>query len=415
MVSLIVGAKAIGMTLPPPQVLFTQSLISNVLNRCPQRVWPGVDWRNTSVTLFSHETGRGWRISGTKGRIEAAGAPPGIKVFQVQEDLRGIHIAINMDATSDVEEPASIMVHELFHGLAQKHWKQESLVGVDIYPIEAEARLNRIMLFNSLKRGKIDHAAYWYQQWRLSSPEEVQITRDRIEGSAIYVEWRALAVNALGCDASAEQLNQELMKRLEHEEVTATTGLDLEGYIMGAAAFYHLARQNYPNWHKRIAEGVSPVELLTDSHIAGAEAVSESFRSEIEDIISFQNEWLEEIFAPLTSALNDPRYFRVAIPAAWQGKYIRFGAMIRPRGNLKLVFQQIAGGQTFKNITLTETNLSYDFPEMICAGATSYLLVPKYMVQIKSGRYQHASEQLQFDFSATHLEVQGLEFLCPSN
>lgn len=259
-----------------------------VMRGCPGRIWPGYSWRGLDVAVVRkgvaeqtllRRDGTVARIASSKLGESALGAAyeflevDGRQVMTLNASLALVDETKAEGARSQLFR---LGVHEAFHLLAQRGWKEKGGARGTEYPVRHEPRLQRSMLFSrllaALGRGgageDLGRAAFWLGAWSKDFPGEALSATDGYEGTAKYADLMAELLRRAGCAATESELRARLPALLKEDELGRVFSgeqftLDGEGYDMGALAALVL-RFHRPGsrWEAKMASGATPVEAL---------------------------------------------------------------------------------------------------------------------------------------------------------
>jgi hypothetical protein len=257
--------------------------LNSSMIRCPNKVWPGYNFRRVNVLLGADgQAPMLWR--GTTGRLESITATQvpkdtfaGMYGFPPFDGDSTISFFVNKDMQDNFIAPPQatlkFTVHEAFHHFFQAMWiwGNEKERGTP-YPVSFVPRLYRRLVFDHLKSyaasgaetEELAKAAYWYEKWKTNFPDEYAVNVDRKEGTARYVEDLVDVIAKRGCDASDKEIMTDLLESNRGEfALEHTFALDMEGYVLGAMAGNILQfLQRDPDWQMQVAQGPSTLELL---------------------------------------------------------------------------------------------------------------------------------------------------------
>jgi hypothetical protein len=115
----------------------------------------------------------------------------------------------------------ALMTHESFHHYRQAGWRDlgPAASRIERYPQDVEARRKRLETWMALRRALLEPdrqaaflgaAAWWYQEWKLSSPDEVALVLDTDvrEATAQYVDEAATVRAALGSGVTSAEIDR---------------------------------------------------------------------------------------------------------------------------------------------------------------------------------------------------------------
>lgn len=288
-------------------------------SKCSSRAWPDSDWSHQEALFVVEGSTRlerqAWLWSAGRG-VHAV--DPGLipdyaftsrYSFVSREDTKVIALNLPADLSSQdgeywrhTETSFRQVAHESFHHFEQRLWPALNIMRGTLYPLKAEPRIQRSMLYQRLSEGlqaqngvdvlrAFRKAAFWYQEWKRVYPLEAAIQIDRIEGSAVYFESLAWALTKMGCEASDEQILNSILPRLQKANLAAD--LTLEAYQIGGLATFALRLLEVDNWPERLKMGETPLEILfqkipplKDEADQSISQYRESLTSEVNHIIS---------------------------------------------------------------------------------------------------------------------------------
>lgn len=418
------------------QVEFANSTFQNVLLKCPERIWPGLEWTQTGILLISYLDKSAWMI-GTENivatRINFALVPDeagSVSDFKILELHGKTILAINLDGyAGDADTiPLGVAVHELFHRLGQIGWEMPSRPRGDIYPLLSGPRYARAMLLSALQSfanggaNDLSAASFWLEKWQAAAPEEVLLSTDRREGTARYVEQTAIALGKIGCAADQKRLFEVTGEWIDHQSLAKMPGLDGEGYTLGAVAAFLLDRRS-DDWKAKVPAGKSPLELLLDGQKAERARENAELRDSISVQVEAANSDIMQWIAPFSSQLESQKYWRVIIPDSWANKTSGFEGFFIPRSAASLTYAIFAAGTEYAApssstqwMILTDHTLGLQAPgeAQPCANKGTEFLISKSAVKSKRGHYSAHAQNIDFEFSAMSITRGHFNFLCPT-
>ena len=307
-------------------IIYSMSKISN----CPDRIWPGLTLTKKPYIVLDKSSGTSVVVTHDKCGVPSYRSPNDSEVTQNHFESKSHFEITSINKKKGViikwsENPKdlafsltsdkafSLLVHEAFHVCDQshKHWEKvdELKKGVDRFSQKTEGctprkyrAYIRHYLEKALKKGinsdgyktALQKAAWWNKEYRKKFPEEFKLANigDIVEGSAEFATVRAKALREKGCQAREEELQKAYSKhyfkgRGRYPKVLETP--DSEAYNIGSLASALLEKSSSPGWHKKIEEGVSPVQLLLKDiptknffeKVEGIEAGCRSFESAV--------------------------------------------------------------------------------------------------------------------------------------
>ena len=172
----------------------------------------------------------------------------------------------------------ALITHEAFHHFGQGGWRDlgSAGTGLERYPQDLEARRRRLETWFALRSALLEpgrqahhlgSAAWWYQEWKSSSPDEVVavLDSDVRESTAQYVDETATVRAALGQEASGQTIDRGHRHLVEQDLVPGeiyTGTAESEAYHAGSTACMLLFRFAHPTWQLDAEDGVPPLESL---------------------------------------------------------------------------------------------------------------------------------------------------------
>lgn len=411
------------------RVQFASSVWQNTLIKCPEKIWPGLDWSNTGMLLVSRELKRAAFITAAKN-------PETLRITSVPKDsvsvedfkiisFRGKTVAvINYDkqVSADVSSPSVLAVHELFHKIGQVGWKLTATRRGDLFPFLAQPRIDRgMVMFEMQKYSEGDgfalpRAAYWYSKWKADAPDEISFATDTREGTARYVEIIAIEYARAGCEGNIEPFTLAEIRSLAPNDLH---GLDGEGYALGSTAGFLLDKLK-PDWKATVKFGPSPLELLFNGVQLQSGPEDFDLHLSISDRMDQANNEVGQIVKPVEDWLMDPDIFRVVIPETWSPDNVGLMATLIPRQAPNRSYLLFPYGQEFHSgkggwMILTNTTAGVLRPDepAPCPRRGVEFLVPKTKISTQGTRYSAHTAYLDFDFVAQPVARGGLFYLCP--
>lgn len=414
----------------PGAVISANSMYHNVLSRCPERIWPGLTWNNAGFVLFSPSTQKAWEIRGGVGATEplelayAALAEEFLAIphFRIVHNGEGSTAFVNVDNLNRSEdEPGAVAVHELFHETEQRGWRMVVDARGDLYPLLSGPRVTRAMLLEDLKAGRLGAAAARFQHWRETWPEEDRLNTDGREGTARYVEQRALILNELGCEASEDAVLKRAEEWIQSLSLATESDLDLEGYLLGAVAAFRLDKEN-PDWRITSHEGITPLELLLRERVqTEVPPVDPAFESTVSARLDRSQFRLEMLLEPALAELNHAGSVRVVIPRTARNlgyaDYVlradpSLTARLQLNARTERVFEDprgeefVAFGPYAVRFAASQTPCGPDL--------YTFIVLPRENLSTDGRRFAGRSEMIDFNLSGHLVEAGGHTYLCPS-
>lgn len=391
----------------------------DVLLKCGQRIWPGIDWSKTEIKLYKR--------SGPAPKL-----PPGALdgSFSIYERKGKTIIAIDQDAYSaDGDDmPFAIAVHELFHMLGQNFWTMKQESRAEMIPLLPQPRLQRSMLFENLQAialgddEGLDQASFWYDQWKATAPEEALANVDNREGTAYYVEVSARALLQLGCDASEMTLQDWKNAWILEQSSENVKGLDAEGYYLGAISGFLLDRGG-SSWKDRMATGISPVEVLLETGKRIFADADPTLRQRVDGDVARANQEIESWTKPFETDLASFKFVRLVLPDTWGGQFRNYYGFLSPRLRPELDYAIFAENQKFNRDAQASDWIHMNLATMAvkdtgaqtpCGYDGVQIPVPASAVTWEKGRLTGSTDSLEFQFHGTEQLKDGLTYLCPN-
>lgn len=176
-----------------------------------------------------------------------------------------------------------LITHEAFHRFGQAGWRDLGPAGnaLERYPQDLEARRRRLETWFALRGALLEPhrqsqylgaAAWWYQEWKSVSPDEVAsiLECDVREATAQYVDQTSTVRAALGPEASDETVDRGHRHLVEQDlvpgEIYSGTA-ESEAYHAGSVACMLLFRFGHPTWQLDAGDGVPPLESLLGTRL----------------------------------------------------------------------------------------------------------------------------------------------------
>ncbi len=267
-----------------------------------ESVWPGTDFAGLVVLVIDG----GLRVIRTDGTVVLGRLDEFDQRAWLSDRFanfgfgryRGAHavwIEIPHDAMSDRQLgpeyrafPRStscfaLVTHEAFHHFGQGGWRDlgPASTAHERYPQDIEARRRRLETWFALRGALLEPhrqahylgaAAWWYQEWKSISPDEVAavLDSDVREATAQYVDETCTVRAALGPDVSMETIDRGHRHLVEQDLVPGEiyTGIaESEAYHAGSIACMLLFRFSHPTWQRDAEDGVPPLESLLGTRL----------------------------------------------------------------------------------------------------------------------------------------------------
>lgn len=403
--------------------------LETTMVQCPERIWPTYDWRKMNVLMLEKgQPSLVWR--GSTGTVEdlaetdiPVGARQGIYSFF---DWHGEDaVAIYSDGTSDYffKSPIQIfelIIHEGFHRLGQKNWHVLDGQRGTVYPVDADPRLYRRMIYDRIsefyesggtQQLSLAHAAYWFQEWRRQFPVEVLGTTDGYEGTARYVEYLGATIAESGCNASDDQLKTGLEAKIVKDRPFMSGDsfeTDGEGYALGSLSAFTLRLvRNDRDWFAKMVDGETPVSVLLQNINAVAEIAPADLKQHFQNTKDQTNKSLGGWMDSEILHQRDQNFVRVAFSSSsMQGAYSPKGFYI-PATLAGVTMMPLAVAYSFGNSTwamTAEVDSTLAISKGPCGGESFSALI-----EAKDYRFQTRDAQLVLDTASLHGSMPGEE------
>jgi hypothetical protein len=415
---------------------YGQRAYRDVLLRCPERIWPGIDWREIQFLFSDPNTRRGWLVSAGSQKPEVILKDQTIEdIFEDGFtsgflDFRGLRtLAVNTAKLSD-ERAFRLAVRTAFRELGQAEW---DIPEIDdrgaLYPLLAEPRLLRRMAFESLKQAYnalaqkrdpkpfLAAAAFWQQRWQKKFPEEQAMLTDAVEGTALYTEQMAALLVRTGCGAEGATFQAAFQKFVLPELALAPGAQTVkEGAVIGSLSSFLLTALQ-PNWRARMNGRALPPSLLLQGVAPVWHAENPELRDAYRMVIDIQQHYASRRLTPVLDREKDPYFVRVSIPALWQ----RGGISLEPsyvlrdrRDTALLIFEKMHDFVSEKgSVHVPSHSLVFQTQRNACGGVF-HILVPSFNVTRTNRRFSGAHAWYRFSFEGTRKVVNGFVWICPS-
>ncbi|MEV3993091.1 hypothetical protein AB0J57_29710 [Streptomyces sp. NPDC049837] len=320
------------------------------------RIWPGMDFTDHNVlitdgrkTYAVDKDGRravspeelkrnkvdvpqqgGFDVVSWQGKDSVIVRPPeGRAAESLKQDPTGLG---SPDVASYTFELAT---HEQFHPYVQHDkkapWKSleeaEKRGGGardELYPLKAEPRIHRAMIYNSLltayedpgrRTEQLAAAAYWHRAWTEQYPDEAEqwASTDLLEGTAKYVERVAVAMARSDDPDSESQVRAYLVRTLKPMKVAAK---GLEPYAIGTAALLNADELGLDVKKTLTTEPVTPLSLLLKNvRPAARQTAPDDVVRGIRNSVAKTNEELAGEIEPFVKGVQDKRKTVLMLPA----------------------------------------------------------------------------------------------------
>jgi len=406
-----------------------------VLLRCPERVWPGIDWSDLQFLFSDPENKDAWLISKSSAVPEIVRKDqtiedifePGFKVGFV--DYRGQRtVAVN---TSDLTAEGSfrLAVHQLFKETAQSQWEIQDYDdrGV-LYPLLPEPRYLRRMGFESLKKAylaiiekrspknDLAAAAWWLQRWRKSYPEELPMRTDSLEGTALFTEQMSFLFTEAGCGVGGDSFYSAYLDYLEPEmRLYADDMLSYEGMSLGSLSSFVLSSLQ-PGWFTKMNGKVMPSDLVLEGIRPEPQADDRVLRDAYREIVAEQQKQAHHRINSSLDKEKDKDYVRVSIPARWQKGELSIDLSYVLRYRLDTTLLIFDNANDFKgergSIHIPGKSIVFQSRRNGC-GSVFHFLMPVTAITQDGKHFEGRNWWHRFSFDGIRKTVNGFTWLCP--
>lgn len=328
---------------PPAEIAAVADYFEKGIKSCSQKIWPLFQPPSGKYLLVSEDGSSLWEIGSEVRQIHDQDLKEKLRVtwfhFFEYEGQRAVSVSIeamkksfgsSLPSEMLYEQAYSLLIHEAFHYIGQSTWQRKSTSRGTLFPLHAEPRLMRKMLFERLKdyllnenKSDLEKASYWYHKWKTEFAEEIGALTDGYEGTAKYFDLLGLAYAKHGCTQSDTDFLSAHKSKISIElsrYMSPNAKLDSEGYPVGAIASILLKKKfglENQEWLLRIERGETPLEILLEN----SPQIPDHWNSDLltaysENTASKQN----EINSLLGTFLNDIRshqFVRISIPSKW--------------------------------------------------------------------------------------------------
>lgn len=414
-----------------------------ILRSCEQRMWPRAFLSKVNLILVKPTQAQAWVVTGIDApeALAWADVPDELKSGSFGFDKFGGLEAVGLNIEKQISEgkrPADyffgLAIHETFHLVAQRDWvhSQGSGSRAALYPGPWKPRLYRQELLHSLiaaykdRRNEpkaLSDAAYWNSLYATESSDEYTrlAQTDITEGSAEYVEAVGEAISRLGCSATDEELEAELLKEVIATEQYITVkqkavSADDESYNLGLLAGLLLRRAGVRDWEKDVEQARRPTDLLLRPITPGSPVPKYTDRIK-QTLAEFDAKAAAHI-EPVLRDKNSKNFVRVQYVYEYMmGSFKTQGFVdLAADPNTRFVLAMGAkfrspDGQTEFTVQELTTVRDGSGP---CRGKFEYFLIPADQVsEIADGKFRLASKFAQGVIKARKVtDEQGLDWLC---
>jgi hypothetical protein len=310
------------------------------------------------------------------------------------------------------------ITHEAFHHFGQAGWRdlRSPTTPPEVYPPDVEARRRRLGTWHSLRKALLEPhrqahhlgaAAWWYQEWKSSSPDEVAsvLDADVREATAQYVDQTCTIRASIGADPSPETIDRGHRHLVEQDLVPAeiySGTAESEAYHAGSIACMLLFRFDHPTWHLDAEDGVPPLESLLGTRLGRPQEPSEVVEELLERRVVPRR---DRIRAPMERLIRELRTrgsrFLVfeGLPSSEGG--FRSGGVHSVAGFDGVLFMPSVSGDFFVGngrVAMRELPVISGSPVTACGWSPSALAIavpPE--VTLRAGRLAFATREVDVD------------------
>jgi hypothetical protein len=403
-----------------------------VLLKCPERIWPGMDWSKTQFLFASHDSKQAWLISAANPLPELLSASEVPDIAYVAAftfvNFRGLEtVTIALDRYRDIESstPFDLAVHEMFHHVGQKGWASAGGGRGTLVPLDFEPRYLRAEMAKALKAAYRDSsqlrsAANWYEEWSRRYPHEVKSTTDGYEGTARYVDAISRILRKKTCLATDAEIQAEVVSLLDGFLPFSGMELDSEGYGMGALAGF-LMDQLGMEWKSGAALGRTPVTQLLEGKATNSPVVDPLLKKEFQETFGQVNQEIDQWRLPFELNLQNKNFVRIAVTSDWiRGSFSPKGFFI-PKDDPIALYTPFNGEHQFQVasgdwISVADSAVGYRRNELNeCESSAWYFLVPRSEIQEDRSKFTAKNQEITFEVNGTLREGKdGFVYLCPT-
>lgn len=323
-------------SIKPPQI---SSAFEDVFYGCGNRAWPNLEeyYADLQILLIDKQLGENhaslWNYDNGKANtiaIDANNLPlEWSTTFNFGSYENRLTAGFNLTRIPEFDRVENagwfsgeslLVFHETFHLFGQEHFVYYSplVKRSQNYPIDWRPRYFRAQILKALNTtlagdDALGEAAYWFDLYQNQFSDEATAISytDRIEGSAEYISFIHSGLAALGCNATDEELIDEIVNNLPlslyFEKASS------ESYDIGASAGLLLTQKGVPNWQSEVESGNTFLEVLLKNVEPITAEDDQDLIDSVKNSINESNKQLEETIVKSLEKLKDPTYFRVVI------------------------------------------------------------------------------------------------------
>lgn len=329
----------------------------------------------------------------------------------------------------------ALITHESFHHYRQDGWRDlgAAVSRIERYPQDVEARRQRLEMWTALRGALLEPdrqaeflsaAAWWFQEWKLRSPDEVALVLDSDvrEATAQYVDEAATVRAALGSRATADAIDRGYRRMVAQDLQPSdvyTGSADSEAYHAGSIACMLLERYAHPTWQRDAEDGVPPLESLLGTRLGRPQRSSDLVDGLIEDRVAPRQRRIQAPMQDLMGELGTPgaRFVVFEGLPATDGSFCSEG-VFRVDGFDGVVFMPSLSGRyplEDGHVNLDAAPVLTGVPGAACGLSEVALALPiPDGATLSGGRlaFRTSSVDVDVDIDAIEHDHSGREFLC---
>lgn len=319
--------------------------LRTVILECPDRVWPGLTWKDFTVFLSDQQTKEAfkWEASSPEllSPVDFASVPPELtsSFYGIggDKDKLLLGLSLNLTATENeshkakygIDSAIGLGIHEGFHHTEQATWQGPAdSAGQSrdtVYPLEARPRYLRYLMLKAMnaylaepKSQLLGQLSTIHAQYALEFPDEARGIKhtDYIEGSAQYVEKIGEAIALKGCDASEAELIETATKA-STDSNSIVPAADGESYGLGlASGLIMRSLEVFKGWEAELEDAQTPLSILTARYPQVAFDEDPLALAEAQRVVSEENQVLAVPIDRYIAIKADPESVAIFIPFA---------------------------------------------------------------------------------------------------
>ncbi|HEY8280057.1 MAG TPA: hypothetical protein VIH99_10555 [Bdellovibrionota bacterium] len=419
----------------PEAALYSSHAYHDVLLSCPERIWPGLSWREQQFLFSDSRADSAWLVG--RGSRDPVAIPKdrflrefysGGATFDIFRFQGRRTIAVNTEGLRK-EEAFRLAVHELFHETGQAGWGQRTIDDRGaLFPLLWEPRYLRRRAFDHFKSAfaaiqekgnplpALGAARYWLARWKKSFPEELPMETDSLEGTARYAELMAYLLTETGCGANDESFARAF-RALAPGEFRLDPGhsLETEGTLLGSLASF-LLNERLENWFARMDGFLMTSDLAVADIPPLAQPENQELIAAYRRDTEWRNERIRQLLAPELAKLENPAFVRVSVPASWQKGNLAHEASYVLRRQRDLTVLVLGRRHRFQGeqgeINLPGKTLALQTSHNECGGMF-YFFLPKSAVERHGHEFSAQFQGRSLRFHGDAKSILGYTWLCP--